>query len=73
MICDDSRDFLSPLRTVIKKPIHAGGGGVSSKMNVPRLSAVELILQHVNVERPWLFDLEKFGSSPSAKPPARSY
>ena len=76
-----------------KKPIHAwvgGGRGISSKMNVPRLSAVELILQleclkqllilleennYVNVERPWpwLFDLEKYGSSPSGKPPARSY
>ena len=59
-------------------------------MNVPRLSAVKLILQlecikqlliqleennYVNVERPWpwFFDLEKYGSSPSAKPPARSY
>ena len=44
------------------------GGGINSKMNVLRLSAVELILQHeclkqlliyleennyVNVERPW--------------------
>ena len=58
-------------------------------MNVPRLSAVELILQleclkqlllyleennYINVERPWpwLFDLEKYCSSPSAKPPART-
>ena len=50
-IRDDSRDFLSPLTTVTKKkPIHAWGGeggGVRSKMNVPRLSAVELILQRV--------------------------
>ena len=46
-IRDDSRDFLSPLTTVIKKanPCLGEGGGVSSKMNVPRLSAVELILQ----------------------------
>ena len=48
-IRDDSQNFLSPLTTVIKKPIHAwgggGGGGVSSKMNVPHLSAVEFILQ----------------------------
>ena len=66
------------------------GGGISSKMNVPRLSAEELILQpeclkqlliqleennYVNVERPcpWLFDCEEYGSSPLAKPPARSY
>ena len=46
-IRDDLRDFLSPLTTVIKKahPCLGGGGGISSKMNVPRLSAVELILQ----------------------------
>ena len=47
-IRDDSRDFLSPLTTVIKKdhPCFGGeGGGINSKMNVPRLSAVELILQ----------------------------
>ena len=48
-IRDDLRDFLSPLTTVIKKsPSMLGGGGsggISSKMNVPRLSAVELILQ----------------------------
>ena len=64
--------------------------GISSKMNVPRKAAVELILQlecwkrlliyleennYVKVERPWprLFDLEKYGSSPLAKSPARSF
>ena len=41
---DDSRDFLSPLTTVIKKA-HPCLGGISSKINVPCLSAVELILQ----------------------------
>ena len=44
-IRDDSRDFLSPFTTVIKKAHPCLGGGISSKMNVPRLSAVELILQ----------------------------
>ena len=44
-IRDESRDFLSPLTTAIKKTIHASGwGGISSKMNVPCLSDVELIL-----------------------------
>ena len=43
-IRDDSRDFLSPLTTVIKKA-HPCLGAISSKMNVPRLSAVELVLQ----------------------------
>ena len=43
-IRDDSRDFLSPLTTVIKKA-HPSLGEISSKMIVPRLSAVELILQ----------------------------
>ena len=57
-------------------------------MNVPRKAAVELILQlerwkqlliqlkennYIKVERPWLFCLEKYGSSPLAKSPARSY
>ena len=42
-IRDDSRDFLSPLTTVIKNPSMLGG--ISSKINNPRLSAVELILQ----------------------------
>ena len=45
-IRDDSRDFLSSLIDSYKKsPSMLGGGGISSKMNVPRLSAVELILQ----------------------------
>ena len=38
-IRDDSRDFLSPLTTVIKKTNHASGGGGGG--DVPRLSAVE--------------------------------
>ena len=32
-IRDDSRDFLSPLTTAC---LGGGGGGISSKMNVPR-------------------------------------
>ena len=62
-------EFQLPISVLIR-PVHtcSGGGGISSKMNVPRKATVELILQlecwkqllikleenhYIKVERPW--------------------
>ena len=89
-IRDDSPRFARFSLIIVIKEAQTCFGGISSKMNVPRQAAVELILQlvcwkqllikldennYIKVERPrsWLFDLEKYGSLPLAKSPARSY
>ena len=75
------------LTTIIKKKAHPCLGGsvlkcssfVSCRIDpatwvsktATYIARRKQLRQYVNVD--WLFNLEKYGSSPSAKPPARSY